>query len=228
MKPKVCARAISRRNSVGSYVERERLPADRRMIERDLRLDPEAPPIGPELAISVLECDAHRLEHADEPSRRVQGFEPDLIDGIDERSGAAVHDRRLGTIDFHQRIVDAKPAQGRQHVLGGRNQGAGSVPQHRRKFSCGDRTDLGADLAVAPAAKAGADEPDAIIGFRRVQGQGDRQAGMNPDAVEHGLVAKRGLPADLHDPIPPTRVGNRYPETQDPSPRETPGGVISM
>ena len=207
---------------VGPYVESERLPADRRVVEIDLGLDPEAPCIRPKFPEGTLQRDADRLEHADEAARRIEGFEAHLIDRRHEGSRAAVHDRGLGTIDLDDRIVHAQAAQGRQHMLGGRNQGTRSIPQHGRKFSRGDRTDLGADLAVAPATEAGADEPDAVIGFGRVQGQGDRQAGMNPDAVEHGLVAKRGLPADLHDPIPPTRW-HRYPETQDPSPARPPG-----
>jgi hypothetical protein len=49
---------------------------------------------------------------------------------------------------------------------------------------------------------------------------------MNPDAVQHGLVAKRGLPADLHDPIPPTRW-QPVSRNSGPIARETPGIVIS-
>jgi hypothetical protein len=50
---------------------------------------------------------------------------------------------------------------------------------------------------------------------------------MNPDAVEHGLVAKRGLPADLHSPIPPAR---RRPVSRNSGPiaHETPGVAISQ
>jgi hypothetical protein len=50
---------------------------------------------------------------------------------------------------------------------------------------------------------------------------------MNPDAVEHGLVAKRGLPADLHDPIPSTRW-QPVSWNSGSIARETPGVVISL
>ena len=53
MKPKVRARAISRRKVSGFDVERERLAADQRMVEVDLDLDAEAARIRPAIRRSA-------------------------------------------------------------------------------------------------------------------------------------------------------------------------------
>ena len=70
MKPKVRARAISRRNVSGSMSSAKRLPADQRMIEVDFGLDAEAVLIGPQFAVGIVLGDADRLEHLDVAARQ--------------------------------------------------------------------------------------------------------------------------------------------------------------
>ena len=89
------------------------------MIELDLDLDLETAGVGPQLAVRVALGDAHRLEDLDIAARFGQCCRADLIDGIDERLGAAVQDRRLGTVNFDHAIVDAETPERRQHVLCG-------------------------------------------------------------------------------------------------------------
>ncbi len=50
MKPKVRARAISRRKVFGSMSSASCLLADQRMVEFDFGLDPEAVAVGPQFA----------------------------------------------------------------------------------------------------------------------------------------------------------------------------------
>jgi hypothetical protein len=52
------------------------------------------------------------------------------------------------------------------------------------------------------AIEARTKESDAGIRVGGMQDQGHRKTGMNPDAGQDGLVAKRGLLADVHTPRP--------------------------
>src|SRR5262249_9764783 len=76
----------------------------------------------------------------------------------------------------------------------------GRVSEYGGKFGCGDGADIGLDLAMARSRKAGAEETDASVSVSGVQGHRDGQPGVNSDAGQHRLIAKRGLLADLHYP----------------------------
>ena len=83
-------------------------------------------------------------------------------------------------------------------MLGGRAQRPVGVAEHGGEFGGGDGADVGADFAVGLAVGAGADEHDAGVGIGGMHGQRGGQAGMNADAADRGLIAKRGLPASFH------------------------------
>ena len=146
------------------------------MVERNLGLDPEAARIGPKLPIGIAYRHPHRLGHPNITARRVKRRDADLIDGGDERSSAAVQDRRFRSVDLDRSFVDAEPTQCSQHVLGGRNQRARRITQNGRKFRSGNGTDIRANVALAAAREVGPDESYSSIGVGGEQRQRDRQS----------------------------------------------------
>ena len=94
------------------------------------------------------------------------------------------------------------PRQRRQHVLGGRAKRTGGIAQHGGEFGRGDGAHIGADFAIGWPFDAAADKDDAGVGIGRMHGQRDGQAGMDADAADRGLIAKRGLPASFHVALP--------------------------
>ena len=62
------------------------------------------------------------------------GDDAGLIDGGDEGSRAAVHDRNFGTIDFDGGVVDAHAAQRSKHMFGGGDQRTFTVAENGRKI----------------------------------------------------------------------------------------------
>src|SRR5262249_36164477 len=169
-------------------IERQVLASDQRMVERDLSLDPQAAGIRPQLAIAGTGGDPYRLEHADKAARRIERLDPGAINRHHEWGGAAVHDRNFGSVDLDHRVVPTAHAQRRQHMLGGRHQRTGCIPQNGGKFGGGDGADVGANLALAAVIEARADEPDASSGVSWMQGHCYRKAGMDADPREPGLV----------------------------------------
>ena len=93
------------------------------MIERNLGLHPQPAPVGTQLAEGLAKGSPHRLEYADVATRLVERPDSNLVDGCHERRRAAVHDGHLRPVDLDHRIVDAEPAQRRQHMLSGGHQG---------------------------------------------------------------------------------------------------------
>ena len=174
------------------------------MVERDLGLDTEAARVGANLADRIPHCHPHRFEHPDVASRRVERIKADLVDGGDERRRAAVHDRRFRAIDLDHRIIDTEAGKGGKDVLGGGDERAGGVAQNGGKLGRGNRVHVRHDGAVLAAFDARSNERHAGPGIRRMQGKRDRQAGMNADTGQCGVVAKRCLPGDFHTPVPPT------------------------
>ena len=164
MKPKVRARAISRRKVSGLDVERERLMANERMIEFDFGLDPETMAVGPQFAErAVLGGHAHRLDHLDIAARQRARGEAGLIDRVDEGRRTAVHDRHFRPVDLDHHIVHAEPAQGRQQMFRGRAKRAVGIAQDGGKFGGGDRADVGANFALDRTVAGHALEDDAAV-----------------------------------------------------------------
>ena len=127
----------------------------------------EAAVVGLELAKGITFGDANRLEHLGVAARRRQRDDAGLVDRLHEGGGAAVHDRRFRAVELDDGVVDAEPAQRRHDVLDGGDAGPGSIAQHGGELGGGDRTGIGADLALPPAVDA-ADEHDAGAGIGRI------------------------------------------------------------
>ena len=58
-----------------------------------------------------------RPRHLQKPPRRLEGPDARLVDQVDERGGAAVHDRHLGLVQLDADVVDAETDEGRQQML---------------------------------------------------------------------------------------------------------------
>ena len=121
-----------------------------------------------------------------------------LVDGGDERSRAAVADRRFRAVKLDDDIVDAEAADGGKHMFGGADQRTGSIAQHGLEFGGGDGAHIGADFTLITALDAGANEDDAGVRIGGVQGQRDGKTGMDANAANGDLIAKCGLPTSLH------------------------------
>ena len=130
-------------------IECHLLAPDERMVERDLGLNPQAAPIGTQLAKRCAERSPNRLEHANEAAGLVERLESDLVDGGHERRRAAIHDRHFRPVDLDHCVVHAEPAQCRKHMLGGGHERARRISQDCRKFSGGDGVDASADFSLA-------------------------------------------------------------------------------
>ena len=101
------------------HVDRQRLTPDQRVLEFDRRLDAEAARVGAYLSERVSPYHPHGLEDPDVAPGLIKRLKPDRVDRRDKRGRAAVHDRRLGTIDFDDGVVDAESRERGQYVLGG-------------------------------------------------------------------------------------------------------------
>ena len=152
----------------------------------------------PQFAVAIVLGDANRLEDADVAARHRQRHKAGLIDRLDERRRAAVHDRHFRPVDLDDGVIDAEARQRGEHMLGGRAERAGGIAQHGGKFGRGDGADVGVDFTVGLAVGAAAHEHDAGVGFGGQHGQRRRRARMHADAADRGLLAQRGLPAGFH------------------------------
>ena len=142
------------------------------MREVDGDVDAEAAIVRRQFAVGIALLHADRLENLGEAARRGQRHDPGLIDRLDERRRAAVHDRRFGTVDLDDGVVDAEAAQRRHDVFdGGDARAALVVAQNGREFGRGHVAGVGADLALRPALRIEAHEHDAGAGISRMQCQ---------------------------------------------------------
>src|SRR5215468_9532397 len=156
------------------HVDRQCLTPDQRVLELDLRLDAEAARVGPYLSERVSPYHSHGLEDPDVAPGLIKRLKTDRVDCRDKWGRAAVHDRRFGTIDFNDGVVDAEARERGQYVLGGGYQRPGGVAQHGGEFGGGDRAHVGGDLTILPAVDMGADKAQAGVGVGRMQRQRDR------------------------------------------------------
>src|SRR5262249_60569735 len=125
-------------------------------LELDLRLDAEAARVGPYLSERVSPYHPHGLEDPDVAPGLIKRLKTDRVDRRDKRGRAAVHDRRFGTIDFNDGVVDAEARERGQHVLGGGYQRPGGVAQHGGEFGGGDRAHVGGKVTVLASLRLGA------------------------------------------------------------------------
>src|SRR5215469_3847303 len=172
----------------GLHVDRQRLTPDERVLELDLRLDAEAAGIGPYLSERISLGHPHRLEDPDMTPGLIERLETHRVDRRDKRGRAAVHDRRFGTIDFDDSVVDAEAGERGQYVLGGGYQRPGGVAEHGGEFGGGDRAHVGRDLTLLPPFDMRADEAQPRVGVGRMQRQRDRQTGMDADTAQRRVI----------------------------------------
>ncbi len=125
--------------------------------------------------------DADRLQNLDIPTRLGQHFDADLVDCVNKRRRAAVHDRHFGAIDFNQGIVDAEPAQGGENMFGGRAKDARFVAQNGGEFRRSHSTVISADFAL-PTVRIGPRKHDAGVGIGGIESKVNGQPGMNPNS----------------------------------------------
>ena len=114
------------------------------MIEVDLEFDAEALRMRPQLAVAIVFGDANGLQDPDVAPRHRQRDQADLIDRVNERRRAAVHDRHFRPVDLDDGVVDAETRQRGEHMLGGRAERPGGVAEDGGKFGGGDGADVGA------------------------------------------------------------------------------------
>ena len=73
-----------------------------------------------------------------------------------------------------------------------------SVAQNGGEFSGGDRTHVGADLALDSTVGGYTLEHDASVIIRRMQSERSGKAGMHADAGDGNVLPKRGLLGAFH------------------------------
>ena len=129
--------------------------------------------MGAQLAEAIANRDLHRLQDLDETAGGGLGHDAGLIDGGDEGSRAAIHDRNFGAVDFDGGVVDAHAAQGSEHMFGGGNQRAFTIAQNGRKVGGDDGFGDGGNFAVG-IIEAGADKNKTCIDRCRSERKANR------------------------------------------------------
>ena len=92
---------------------------DQRVVEENFDFGTKTAGVRAQFAKGIAHHDLNRLEHLNESARGGEFNDPGTIDGVNENSRAAVHDRYFGAIDFDGGVVDTKAAQRCENVLGG-------------------------------------------------------------------------------------------------------------
>ena len=100
------------------------------------------------------------------------GDDTGLIDGGDEGSRAAVHDRNFRAVDFDGGVVDAHAAQRSKHVFGGGDQRTFAVAENGCKFG-GDHGFRDRGNFAVGIIKTGADKNKTCIDGCRSDGEID-------------------------------------------------------
>ena len=100
--------------------------------------------------------DRDRPEHFEVPARRLERLDACLLNQVDERRSAAVHERHFGRVQLDDGVVHAKAHERRKQMLDRVN------PDGVSREACGvidaaDVADRGRNLL---AAEIGAAEPD--------------------------------------------------------------------
>ena len=135
-----------------------------------------------------------RPQHLQVLPRDRQPLDAGLVqDQIDERRGAAVHDRHFGRVQFDDDVVDAEGGQGREQVLDGLD---------RHGFACEpggvlDAAEVRDGRGDFEPPEVGALEPDPEIGRRWLERQRDLVAGMKTDSGAGHWTTKSAL--RVHD-----------------------------
>src|SRR6476619_7630864 len=101
-----------------------------------------------ELAGSPGILDAHALQYIPIAARSIELDQPDLVDGLDELRGTAIHDRHFGAVDLDQGIVDAEAAKSGEQMLDRRHGRAITITKHGTQRHAGYVPLIGSDLSA--------------------------------------------------------------------------------
>lgn len=143
--------------------------------------------------------DAHGLEDFDGAALGRLRDDAGLVDRRDEGRRGAVEHRNFRPVHLDQGVVDAQARQRRHGVFDGRDRVAAPKANGRAEFGRNDaRPERRGDRLGRQIA---AQQEDARIGFRRVQQDARRLAGMDADALERDGGGKSSLQV-------PARVGD--------------------
>ena len=129
------------------------------------------------------------LQDSDRAPRRVLLNEAGALDEMDEWRGAAIHRRNFGPVELDQYVVELEPGERGQQMLDRRDRHAAMRErraQRRRHDVAPRRSDVD---SLLPAT-----EMDAEIDRGRMEGHGDRRAGMETQATAPDRALERLLP----------------------------------
>src|SRR6476620_4508231 len=101
-----------------------------------------------ELAGSPGILDAHALQYLQIAAGSIELDQPNLVDGLGELRGTAIHDRHFGAVDLDQGIVDAKAAESGEQMLDRRHGGAIAITQYGTQRHAGHVPLIGSDLSA--------------------------------------------------------------------------------
>ncbi len=135
----------------------------------DLDLEAEIALVREEFGERLALHDAHGLEHLEVTASGFDRHDADVVDGIDEGSRAAVHDRDFGTIDLDEDVVDTEAQERGHQVLDRRDGAALAVTDDGAEFGRGDGEVAGVDETVAAAGEPCPQERNAVIRFGGVK-----------------------------------------------------------
>ena len=148
--------------------------------------------------IGAVALNAHRLHDLEIAARTRLLSNASLVNRGYELGGGAVHDRRLGSVDLDEDVVDLQAGQGRKKVLNRADAGAGRVAEHRAKFGMGHIGPFRLEQAFAPPRQPGAQKHHARIDISGLEDDLSRRPGMDTHSADRGATAKRRLKAKSH------------------------------
>ena len=158
---------------------------------------------GAKLAPGIALVDTHGLLDTHVATGGGELAQPDLLDRSNEGGGTAIHDRHFRAIELDDRIIDAKPAQGRHQMFDGGNAACLRIADNGAKGGGGDSAPMRGNLDVATGFRVLHGKHDARAGIRRMKRDLGRIAGMDTDALQRYGAGERGLPvgASFHQSI---------------------------
>ena len=175
-----------RRNLIdeGPLVEVDRLllMAQERMIEADGVADLEA--VGRiERGALVAVLHLNRLQNLHRLARCRLLAHAGILNQVDPRRGAAVHDRHFRMAELDAHVVDREAVEGREQVLDGLNRRLIGHQQGLQLLVAAQMGHRGGNLD----AEVGAQEPDAVANRSRLQSQ--RHAFAGEPGGHHNILA---------------------------------------
>jgi hypothetical protein len=145
-----------------------------------------------ELAPAIAFLDANGLQDLEEAAGCGKLANADLVDRLDERRRAAVHDRNFFAIDLDQTVVDLKATESCEKMLYRGDRDALFVTDDGAEGEILDVTNLGGDFRGDPTALRD-DKTESSVGYCRMQDDRYWSSAMHPRAVNLDLMSNRRL-----------------------------------